>query len=168
MIGGLESYFCNRNTVAWSIYIAIIADIQDITIRRQKVLEDWKIKISVLWLFASVAFLAHQILVLMEPGIIAQLMAGEAEGQKIGPELILFFAISMLVPLVMAFLSLTLKDSMNRWVNIILGTVFAALWFVGVVSAALSAYWGEALMTLSAVAASTLIVWYAWKSKQKA
>jgi len=168
VIGGLESYFCNRNTVAWSIYIAIIADIQDITIRRQKVLEDWKIKISVLWLFASVAFLAHQILVLMEPGIIAQLMAGEAEGQKIGPELILFFAISMLVPLVMAFLSLTLKDSMDRWVNIILGTVFAALWFVGVVSAALSAYWGEALMTLSAVAASTLIVWYAWKSKQKA
>jgi len=130
-------------------------------------LDDWKIKISVLWLFAAVAFLAHQILVLMEPGIIAQLMAGEAEGQKIGPELILFFAILMLVPLVMAFLSLTLKDSMNCWVNIIVGAVFAALWFVGVVDAALSAYLGEALMTLSAVVASALIVWYAWKSKQK-
>jgi len=50
-------------------------------------LDDWRIKITVLWLFAAVAFLAHQILVLMEPGIIAQLMAGEAEGQKIGPEL---------------------------------------------------------------------------------
>lgn len=121
-----------------------------------------------LWLFAAVAFLAHQILVLMEPGIIEQLMAGEAEGLKIGPELILLFAILMLVPLVMAFLSLTLKDSMNRWVNIIAGAVFAAIWLVGVVSAALSAYWGEALMTLSAVVASALIVWYAWKSKQKA
>jgi hypothetical protein len=130
-------------------------------------LEDWKIKISVLWLFGSVAFLAHQILVLIEPGIIAQLMAGEAEGLKIGPELILFFAILVLVPLVMAFLSLTLKDSMNRLVNIIVGAVFAALWFIGVVSATLSAYWGEALMTLSAVVASILIVWYAWKSKQK-
>jgi hypothetical protein len=82
--------------------------------KEAKILEDWKIKISVLWLFASIAFLAHQILVLMEPGIIAQLMAGEAEGQKIGPTLILFFAILMLVPMVMAFLSLTLKDSMNR------------------------------------------------------
>jgi hypothetical protein len=51
-------------------------------------LEDWRIKISVLWLLASIIFLAHQILVLMEPGIIAQLMAGEAEGQKIGHELI--------------------------------------------------------------------------------
>ncbi len=131
-------------------------------------MDDWKVKISVLWLFASVAFLAHQILVLMEPGIIAQLMAGEAEGQKIGPELILSFAILMLVPLVMAFLSLTLKDSMNRWVNIIVGAAFAILWFFGVISAAQSAYWGGALMTLSAVVASALIVWYAWKSKQKA
>jgi hypothetical protein len=130
-------------------------------------LDDWKIKISVLWLFAAVAFLAHQILVLMEPGIIAQLMAGVAEGQKIGPELILLFAILILVPLVMAFLSLTLKDSMNRRVNIIVGTVFAALWFVGVVDAAQSAYWGGAPMTISAVVASALIVWYAWKSKSK-
>lgn len=81
-------------------------------------MEDWKIKITVLWLFAAVAFLAHQILVLMEPGIIAQLMAGEAEGQKIGPELILSFAILMLVPMVMAFLSLTMKDSINRWVTL--------------------------------------------------
>jgi hypothetical protein len=131
-------------------------------------LEDWKVKISVLWLFASVAFLAHQILVLMEPGIIAQLMAGEAEGQKIGPELILSFAILMLVPLVMAFLSLTLKDSMNRWVNIIVGAAFAILWFFGVIAAAQSAYWGGALMTLSAVVASALIVRYAWMSKQNA
>ena len=130
-------------------------------------MEDWKIKITVLWVFAAVAFLAHQILVLMEPGIIAQLMAGEAEGQKIGPELILSFAILMLVPLVMAFLSLTLKESMNRWVNIIVGAVFAALWFTGIVDAAQSAYWGGALMTLSAVVASALIVWYAWNSKQK-
>lgn len=130
-----------------------------------KTLEDWKIKISVLWLFGAVAILAHQILVLMEPGIIAQLMAGEAEGQKIGPGLILLFAILMLVPLVMAFLSLTLKDSINRWLNIIVGAVFSVLWFVGVVDAAQTAYWGGALMTLSTVVASALIVWYAWKSK---
>lgn len=129
-------------------------------------MEDWKIKVSVLWLFASIAFLAHQILLLMEPGIIANLMAGEAEGQKIVPELILFFAILMLVPMLMAFLSLTLKDSMNRRVNIIVGAIFAVIWLVGVVDAVRSAYWGGALMTLSAVVASALIIWYAWKSKQ--
>ncbi|MDY9924688.1 DUF6326 family protein [Methanosarcina sp.] len=128
-------------------------------------MEDWKIKISVLWLFASIAFLAHQIIVLMEPGIIAQLMAGEAEGQKIGPGMILFFAILMLVPMIMAFLSLTLKESLNRWLNIIVGGVFAVLWFISVIGATQSGYWGGALMTLSAVVASALIIWYAWKHR---
>jgi Sec-independent protein secretion pathway component TatC len=128
--------------------------------------EDWKIKISVLWLFSAVAFLAHQILALLEQGVIAGIMAGEVEGMKIGPELILLFAVLFLVPLIMAFLSLTLKDSINRWANIIMGAIFAAL-FIGVLMtvAKLS---GETLMTLSTVVALALIVWYAWKSKQKA
>jgi len=128
-------------------------------------LEDWKIRISVLWLIASVAFLAHQIIVLMEPGVIAQLMAGEAEGQKISPGMILFFSILILIPMMMAFLSLTLKDPLNRWVNTIVGAIFAVLWSFSVVEAIQSAYWGGALMTLSAVVASALIVWYAWKHR---
>ena len=128
-------------------------------------MEDWKIKISVLWLFSAVAFLAHQILALMEPGVIAGIMDGEVEGMKIEPELILLFAILFLVPLIMAFLSLTLKDSINRWANIIVGAVFAAL-FIGVI-ATVAKLSGETLMTFSTVVALSLIVWYAWKSKQK-
>lgn len=128
-------------------------------------MEDWKIKVSVLWLFASIAFLAHQIIVLMEPGVIAQLMAGIAEDQEISPGMILFSAILMLVPMIMAFLSLTLKHSLNRWLNIIVGVAFAVLWFFSVIEAAQSAYWGGALMTLSAAVASALIVWYAWKNR---
>ncbi len=129
-------------------------------------MEDWKIKISVLWLFSAVAFLAHQILALLEPGVIAQIIAGEIEGMKIGPELILLFAILFLVPLIMAFLSLTLKDPINRWANIIVGAIFAAL-FIGVI-VTVAKLSGETLMTLSTVIALVLIVRYAWKSKQKA
>lgn len=128
-------------------------------------MEDWKIKISVLWLFSAVAFLAHQILALMKPGVIAGIMDGEVEGMKIGTELILLFAILFLVPLIMAFLSLTLKDSINRWANIIVGAVFAVL-FIGVI-ASVAKLSGETLMTFSTVVALALIVWYAWKSKQK-
>ncbi|HEY9207135.1 MAG TPA: DUF6326 family protein [Candidatus Methanoperedens sp.] len=128
-------------------------------------MEDWKIKISVLWLFSAVAFLAHQILALLEPGVIARIMAGEIEDMKIGPELILLFAILFLVPLIMAFLSLTLKDSINRWANIIVGAVFAALFISVIVTVAKLS--GETLITLSTVVALALIVWHAWKSKQK-
>ncbi|MCZ7356574.1 MAG: DUF6326 family protein [Candidatus Methanoperedens sp.] len=118
-----------------------------------------------LWLFSAVAFLAHQILALLEPGVMAGIIAGEVEGMKIGTELILLFAILFLVPLIMAFLSLILKDSINRWANIIVGSVFAVL-FIGVI-ATVAKLSGEILMTLSTVVALTLIVWYAWKSKQK-
>ena len=65
----------------------------------------------------------------------------------------------------MAFLSLTLKDSINRWANIIVGAVFAAL-FIGVI-ATVAKLSGETLMTLSTVGALASIVWYAWESKQK-
>jgi len=121
----------------------------------------------VLWLFNEVALLAYMILMLMEPGVIEQIMAGEIEGMQIGPEILLLFAIILLVPLVMAFLSLTLKNSINRWANIILGIVFAGLELLELVE--LLAYPSAhlMLMTLSKVVAPALIVWYAWKSKQK-
>jgi hypothetical protein len=131
-------------------------------------LEDWKIKISVLWLFSGVAFLGYAIFGLMEPGAIAGIMAGEVEGMKIGPELILLFSIFWLVPLIMAFLSLTLKDSINRWANIIVGAVFAASWCVDLPGAVAKLSAWATLVLLSTIAALVLIVWYAWKSKQKA
>ena len=134
-------------------------------------MEDWKIKISVLWLFKEGTLLADLILVLWEPGVIAQIMAGEIEGEKIGPEFLLLFAIFMLVPLVMAFLSLTLKNPTNRWANIILGIVFAGLELFELVEVlAQSSAYNAAyeILMLSAFVALALIVWYAWKSKQKA
>jgi hypothetical protein len=137
-------------------------------LREVKTLEDWKIKISVLWLFTIVAGLASGLLALMEPGTIEQIMTGEVEGMKMSPEFLLLFAIIFLIPLVMAFLSLTLKDSINRWTNIIVGIVWVGLSLTDIPTyvAKPSAY--AILMWLAGVVAPALIVWYAWKSKQKA
>jgi hypothetical protein len=125
----------------------------------------------VLWLFSVVAGVAGGFFALMEPGVIEQIMAGEVEGMKIGPELLLVYAIIILVPLVMAFLSLTLKDSTNRWANIIVGIVWIGLSLGDLFTyltklSAYSAY--SILMWLSGRVATALIVWYAWKSKPKA
>ncbi|MCP8313104.1 MAG: hypothetical protein H3Z53_01860 [archaeon] len=116
-----------------------------------------------LWLFTEVAGLASGLLMLMEPGVIEQIMTGEILGMKIGPEFLLLFAIILLVPLVMAFLSLTLKDSTNRWANIIVGIVWFGLLLTDLPTylANPSAY--AILMWLSQIVATALIVWYAWK-----
>jgi len=90
-------------------------------------MEDVKIKISVLWLFTIISDLANVLMSLSYPGMLEELTT---IGESYGPELMLAGAIVVLIPLVMAFLTLTLKDSINRWLNIILGIVFAVI-FLG-------------------------------------
>jgi cadmium resistance protein CadD (predicted permease) len=136
-----------------------------------KTLEDWsKIKISVLWLFYTVAFLAVMTLGTMEPGVLSQFLdTGEIGGMKIGQELLLFFAVMILVPLVMAFLSLTLKNSTNRWANVIVGIVYIGFQLFALVETLTlqTVYAYAVLMETTKVIVPALIVWYAWKSKQK-
>jgi hypothetical protein len=68
----------------------------------------------------------------------------------------------------MAFVTFVLQDSINRWANIIVGVLFFVLELLNLSdlvahpSAALTLIW------LWKTAAPLLIVWYAWKSKQKA
>jgi len=93
---------------------------------------------------------------------------GEMEGMKIGPEILLVFAVLLLVPLVMAFVSVTLRDSVNRWANVVVGGVFTVFQLVALIEILAQPSAWEILMELSKVVAPALIVWYAWKSKQKA
>ena len=133
--------------------------------------EDWKLKTSVLWLIYTVAFLAVMMLGTLEPGVLDQFLdTGEIGGMMIGQELLLFFAVMMLVPLVMAFLSLTLKDSTNRWANVIVGIVYTGFQLFALIETlTLSTVYAYAvLMEATKVVVPALIVWYAWKSKQKA
>jgi hypothetical protein len=133
-------------------------------------LEDWKIKVSVLWLIYIGGFLAVMMLGTMEPGVLDQFLeTGEIGGMKIGQELLLFFAIMMLVPLAMAFLSLTLKDSTNRLANLIVGIVYVGFQIYALIGTLTlpTVYAYAALIETTKVAVPALIVWYAWKSKQK-
>ena len=130
--------------------------------------EDWKLKISVLWLVAELSAIVGNVLELYEPGVIEGLIDGELAGMQVTPEMMLVLAILFLIGPVMAFLSLTLKDSINRWANIIVGAVFFGFTLLTI---------GEYLTIQSAYSASkilievvglvfiALIVWYAWKSK---
>lgn len=122
-----------------------------------------KIRLSVLWLFGELAWLVYMILAIMEPGKIEQLLLGEIEGMEVTPELLLMFAVIFLIPLVMAFLSLTLKGTVNRWPNIILGIVYTILGLLDLIEALAKPSPYAILMMLAAVMASALIVWYAWK-----
>jgi hypothetical protein len=134
-------------------------------------LEDWKIKIAVLWIVIGIVGVWMPFSEFYTPGYVEEIISGFHEGGLITPDFMLVIAIIMLIPLVMAVLSLILKDKSNRWANIIMGTVFAVLAFVDPIlyvtrQSAYSAY--VILIGIVMAVFAALIVWYAWKSKQKA
>jgi len=130
-------------------------------------LEDLKTKLAVFWLFIAVTMSANTILYLIVPGVIDEVRAGEIVGMQAGVELILGMAIAYYwVPLVMAVISLTLKDKANRWANIIIGAFYAVfILFELTMNVTTVAYPYAILMDVSVFAVAALIVWFAWKWK---
>jgi len=107
----------------------------------------------------AVAMSAHSILAFMDPAAMEEL--GE---MQMSAGMFVFMALFWLIPLIMAFLSLTLKDSASRWANIVLGIVFTLLniWhLVEHLTTALAVH--QILIIASTVVVTALIAWYAWK-----
>ena len=124
----------------------------------------WKIRISVLWIFMAVAMVAHSVLAFMEPGAMEQI-----EEMQISVGMFLFMALFWWVPLVMAVLSVTLKDLANRWTNIILGIVFTVLNIFHLIEHLADPSAHQILIIGSTVVVTALIFWHALKwPKQEA
>ena len=109
--------------------------------------------------FAYADILAH-----MRSDIIEGILAGELGGIQLTQEALLGSAVLMVIPILMIFLSLALKDKINRWLNIILGTIYT------VVNLATMLMTGGGLgyfyvFAIVEVVFSAMIVWYAWKWK---
>ena len=130
-----------------------------------KILENLKIKLAVFWLFIAVTMSTNTILYFVVPGVIDDIRAGKIVGMQAGAELILGMAIVYFwVPLVLAVLSLNLKDNANRWANIILGAFYAVfILFELTMNVTTVVYPYAILMDVSVFAVAALIVWFAWK-----
>lgn len=118
-----------------------------------------KMKLSALWASVMFCYVYGDYFGLHKPGTLQEMIAG-----KMGPlgettqGVLLGTSALMAIPSLMVFLSLVLPSVVNRWTNIVLGTLYTAIilitmpgaWyfylFLGVIEAVLTA----------------LIVWYAW------
>jgi len=124
----------------------------------------WKIRISLLWVFMAVAMSAHSVLAFMEREVVEQMWE-----MGMGPGMMLFMAIFWWVPLVMAVLSVTLKDLANRWTNMILGIVFTALNIFHLIEHLTDPSAHQILIIASTVVVTALIFWHALRwPKQEA
>jgi hypothetical protein len=124
-----------------------------------------KTRLAVLWLFVAVTMSANTLLYLIVPGVIDEIRAGTVVGMQAGPELLLTMAIMYYwVPLVMAVVSLTLKDKVNRWASIIVGIFYVGfILFELFMNVTTVSYPYVILMDTSAIVVAALIAYSAWK-----
>jgi hypothetical protein len=126
-------------------------------------MEDSKIKLSALWVFIAVGTLASPyVLAIWVPGVIEQIMVGEVYGEVLSEGLLAIGAIFLLIPMIMALLSLYLKDKANRWANIVVGIAFVFFGVLGVYDS-MTSIASLLLMEVPKLVVAVLIVWHAWK-----
>ena len=119
-----------------------------------------KIKLAGLWAALMFLYTYGDILGFYTPGTIGNLIAGNAGNVQITDGFLVIMAIWMAVPSVMIFLSLAVKASVNRWLNIVLGVLsllaLAATFLAGEISLRYVIQAGvEAVLIVA-------IVWHAW------
>ncbi len=126
------------------------------------IVPDVRIILAVLWVARMLSGLQGDTMRLSDPTMLQAIIA------KTGPviasrELLLIMSILFVVPILMSFLTLTLKYSGIRWANRIVGMFFAAFDLVFLIlalfvwrSAAYEIVWAVAYFAFTA-----LVVWYA-------
>ena len=127
----------------------------------------WKARLSVIWVVMAVGYTAGWILMFMMPGVMEVMMAGEMPaGKPLSEGRMVMYVLFWLIPIVMAVLCLSLKDSPNRWLNFVLGIILGLFFIFEITSRSIE---GEAvsvaiwLIFIAAIVFSAFIAWFAWR-----
>ena len=117
---------------------------------------DVRIILSALWVALMLTYLLGDVLRIFS----GDFVAGEIGGKRITQTMWLGIAILMVIPIVMVFLSLTLKYPVNRWANIIVAVFFFVFNLIGLPTYP-SAY--DKFLIIVGLVFNVLTVWTAWK-----
>ena len=119
-------------------------------------IKDINIKLSALWIALMLTYLLGDVMRIFS----GDFKPGEIEGMQMSQGLLLLMAIIMLIPIVMLFLSLTLKYQVNRWANIVLAILLFGFNLIGLPGYP-SVY--DQFLIIVGLLFNALTVWYAWK-----
>ncbi len=124
-------------------------------------MEDMKVKLSTLWMFAMFNYIYCDIMGLMDPVLLNQIIKGFAGSLQLTQGFLLGGAVLVEIPIAMVLLSRVLNYRANRWTNIIAGTIMTVVQIS-------SLFFGSSPTTyyiffsIIEISCTVLIVWYAW------
>ena len=121
-----------------------------------------KIILAALWVAVMFIYVYADIKTLFQPEIPEQIISGIVGGMTISQSFLFAAAILMSIPPIMILLSLILKPSINRWVNIIVSFLHILLIIITRFVPGKIWYYYIYYQSIEAIFHS-LIIWYAWR-----
>ena len=121
-----------------------------------------KIILAALWVAVMFIYVYADIKTLFQPEIPEQIISGIIGGMTISQSFLFAAAILMSIPPIMILLSLILKPSINRWVNIIVSFLHVLLIIITRFVPGKIWYYYIYYQSIEAIIHS-LIIWYAWR-----
>jgi hypothetical protein len=119
-------------------------------------MDETRIKLSGIWVSLMLTYLLGDVLRIFS----GDFSAGTIGEMEISQGMYLGMAVIMVIPILMVFLSLTLKHKANRWANIIVPIFFFLFNAVGLPTYP-SAY--DQFLIVVGLVFNILTVWYTWK-----
>ena len=125
-----------------------------------------KIKLSALWAAATFCYLYGDYFELYTPEKVESLISGN---NVLDSPMALFLASAILaIPSIMVVLSLVLKPVLNRWLNIIFGTLFTLMMVLIAVGSLTPWYTFYVFLAVVEAILTAVVVWTAWKWPRQA
>jgi hypothetical protein len=120
-----------------------------------------KIKLAALWTSVTFCYLYGDYFELYTPGKVTSLISGE---NVLNSPMALFLASFLLaIPPLMIVLSLFLKPLLNRWLNVIFGSIFTLMMMLIAFGSLTPWYSFYAFLAIIESIATAAIVWLAFK-----
>jgi hypothetical protein len=121
---------------------------------------DRKALLSTIWIFAVLNYLYCDLLGLMDPNFLKQLLTGTVGGIQFTQGFLLGAGILMEISMAMVLLSRVLPTRANRLANIAAGTIMTAVQIGSLLMGQATIYYW--FFSIIEIAATTSIVWVAW------
>ncbi len=122
---------------------------------------DTKVKLSTIWLFATLNYLYCDVVTVMYPQKLKQFLAGSVGGMEITPGFLLGAGILVEIPIAMVLLSRVLKDRPNRWANLLAGIVMTVVQVSTLLLSQPTPYY--VFFSIVEIASTLAVIWIAWR-----
>jgi hypothetical protein len=122
------------------------------------IIKEMRARLSTLWIFVMLNMIFADIFSFMHPGVLEQILSGDAGEIQMTPEFLLAAAIMTEIPIAMVLLSRVLAHKPNRIANLV-AAVVTIVFVIGGGSMTLTYVFFAALE----IAAMLCVLWFAWR-----